>query len=198
MIISEDKNKIISELIDGKVIAIKTDTVYGLICDALNKSSVSRIYDIKNRETKKPISIFVKDIDYIKKIVDENFVNEKAYKVMKEYWPGALTVILKKKKDVLDYLTCGLDSIGIRIPNDIFLMSLLKDLPFPLAETSCNISGEKEYKNPQIIFDKLGKEVDYIVDGGEIKNNVASTVVSFINDNIKIIRQGDIYINEKY
>ena len=196
MIINEDKKKIIEELNNGKVIAIKTDTVYGLICNALNVDAINKIYSIKRRENKKPIAIFVKSIDEIKKYVDENEITNNVVDIMKKYWPGALTIIFNKKKDVLNHITSGMNTIGIRIPNDSFLLSILENISYPLAETSCNISGEKEYTNPNMINEKIGSEIDFIVDGGMIKKNAASTVIKINNNDIQVIRQGDIKIDE--
>ena len=196
MIIREDEKKIVKGLIDGKVIAIKTDTVYGLICNAFDKNATEKIYDIKKREHKKPIAIFIKSIDDIKNYVDLDSISNKAIDIMKKKWPGALTIIFKKKKGILDNITCCSEYIGIRIPNDELLLSVMSKTKFPLAETSCNISGEREYTNASTINDKLGSEIDYIVDGGEIINNVASTVIKIENDDINVIRQGDIKIDE--
>lgn len=196
MIISSDENKIVEALTNGKVLAIKTDTVYGLICDALNKNATDKIYKIKHREAKKPLSIFVKNVEDVKKYIDESALTNKVLDIMKTYWPGALTIVSKKKKDILDSIACGLDSIGIRIPNDKLLLSILDKIDFPIAQTSCNISGEKEYTDAHIIDENLGSEIDYIVDGGEITNNIASTVIRIDNDIIKVLRQGDIIIDE--
>ena len=82
---------------DGKVVAIKTDTVYGLVCNAFDKSATDKIYHIKNRESRKPLSIFVKSIDEVKKYVDEANLTSFVKRIMEKYWPGALTIIFKKK-----------------------------------------------------------------------------------------------------
>ena len=182
--------------IDNQVIAIKTDTVYGLICNALDREACEKIYDIKQREKKKPLSIFVRDIEDLKQYVDDSQMTDKVITLMKKYWPGALTIILKKKTGVLDYITCGFDSIGIRIPNDRQLLEILDKINFPLAETSCNISGETEYNNASEIREKLGDKIDLIVDGGDVVDNVPSTVIEILDDKIKVIRQGEIFIDE--
>ena len=196
MVIKESVEKVIEALSLGKVLAIKTDTVYGLICDASNIEACDKIYEIKRRERTKPLAIFVKNIDEVKKYVLENELSDNVVRVMEKYWPGPLTIILKKKKQVFDYITNGFDSIGIRIPSDIFLLNVLKNVDFPLAQTSCNISGENEYKDANEIEKKIGSKVDLIVDGGEVKESKASTIIT-INDNIiKVIREGTIKINE--
>lgn len=179
----------------GKVVAIKTDTVYGLICNAFDREAVAKIYRLKQREKKKPLSIFVKDIDSIRPyIVDEN-LTKRNVNIMEKYWPGALTIIFKKKDDMFSYLTEGSSGIGIRIPNDSYLLELLELCDFPLAETSCNISGEGPYKNADEIREHFGDSIDLIVDGGETKSARPSTVLSLESGEPILLRLGDVDIN---
>lgn len=180
---------------EGKVVAIKTDTVYGLVCNALDKVATNKIYTIKNRESKKPLSIFVKDIDEVEKYVDSSNLTSYAKRLMEKHWPGALTIIFKKKDDTLNHITQNKDSIGIRLPNDKDLNYILNNIDFPLAQTSCNISGEKEYRSANEIKEKLGKDIDLIVDGGEIINNEPSTVLSLECNEPIILRVGAVKID---
>ena len=180
---------------DGKVIAIKTDTVYGLVCNAFDKKATDKIYHIKNRETRKPLSIFIKSADEVKKYVDEANLTSYVKKIMEKYWPGALTIVFKKKDGSFDNITSGVSSIGIRIPNDKDLLYILDNLDFPLAQTSCNISGEKEYKNADEIRKKLGDLVDLIADGGEVKDNIPSTILSVECNEPIILRDGAIKLD---
>ena len=196
MIINQDSKKVIEDLKQGKVVAIKTDTVYGLICDANNIDACDKIYKIKKREKRKPLAIFVKSVDEVKKYVLESEISKEIERIIEKYWPGPLTIILKKKKNLLEHITEGTDNIGIRIPNDKFLLEILNKINFPLAQTSCNISGESEYKNVTEIENKLGSKVDLIVDGGEINDTKASTIIMIIKNKIKVIREGTIKINE--
>lgn len=178
----------------GAVVAIKTDTVYGLICNAFDLEAVNRIYDIKKREKKKPLSIFVKDIDDIKKYVSNDNLTKKNIEILKKYWPGALTVVFKKKDDTFSHITEGATGIGIRIPNDNTILGILNTCDFPLAETSCNISGEEPYKDYSTIKEKFGESVDLIVDGGRIRDSKPSTVISVESGNLQVVRQGEIRI----
>lgn len=178
----------------GKVIAIRTDTVYGLVCNALDELAVNKIYDIKNREKKKPLSIFVKDFTEVSKYADIEGISETTKKLMSKYWPGALTIVFKKKNNTLKHLLSGLDSIGIRIPNDKELFKILNKVDFPLAQTSCNISGEKEYTSAKEIETALGDKIDLIVDGGVVINSKPSTIVSVEHGEPIILRAGDIKI----
>ena len=188
----DDIIKVLSE--KGKVIAIKTDTVYGLVCNALDELAVNNIYKIKHRESKKPLSIFVKNIEEVDKYANTSKLTNRAKSIMSKNWPGALTVVLKKKDNSLNHLLSGLDSVGIRIPNDKTLLEILSKIDFPLAETSCNLSGEKEFASANEIKEVLGDKIDLIVDGGIVTNNKPSTVVSLGNDEPFIIRPGDVKI----
>lgn len=179
----------------ANVIAIRTDTVYGLICNALDKEATEKIYRIKEREKKKPLSIFVKSVDEVKKYVDETNLSNKTLELMNKYWPGALTIVFRKKDDTFDHITANSDGIGIRIPNDRELQLILEKVSFPLAQTSCNISGEKEYRNALEINEHMGNLVDLIVDGGEITNSIPSTVVSVECGDIIVLRNGAIKID---
>lgn len=180
---------------EGKVLAIKTDTVYGLICNAFDKKATNKIYEIKRRESKKPLSIFVKSIDDVKKYVHPDNLTSQVSRIMQKYWPGALTLVFKKKDDMLNHITENTNSIGIRIPDDKDLLSILNNINFPLAETSCNISGEKEYNNAKEISDKMGDMIDLIVDGGEVINNTPSTVLSVECNEPIILRVGALKID---
>lgn len=180
---------------EGKVLAIKTDTVYGLICNAFDKKATNKIYEIKRRESKKALSIFVKSIDDVKKYVHPDNLTIQVKRIMQKYWPGALTLVFKKKDDMLNHITENTNSIGIRIPDDKDLLNILDNINFPLAETSCNISGEKEYNNAKEISDKMGDMIDLIVDGGEVINNTPSTVLSVECNELIILRVGALKID---
>ena len=180
---------------EGKVVAIKTDTVYGLVCNAFDKKSTDKIYRIKNRERRKALSIFLKNTSEVEKYVDEDNLTPSVKRIMEKYWPGALTIIFKKRDDTFDDITQGVSGIGIRIPNDNDLLYVLDNLDFPLAQTSCNISGEKEYKNADEIRKNLGDLVDLIVDGGEVKDNIPSTILSVECNEPIILRDGAIKLD---
>lgn len=191
-----DLNIVIKTLCEpGKVVAIKTDTVYGLICNALDRDATDKIYDIKKRESKKPLAIFVKSIDEVPKYVDSSNLTKNVHRIMEKYWPGALTLVFKKKDDLLNHITMNSSGIGIRIPNDENLLYILNHINFPLAQTSCNISGEKEYRNATEIENRLGKVIDLIVDGGEIIDSIASTVLSVECNEPIILRDGAVKLD---
>ena len=189
---SIDIIKVLSD--KGKVVAIKTDTVYGLVCNAFDKLAVQNIYKIKNRETKKPLSIFVRDISQVDKYAETKNLTEYSKNLMKKYWPGKLTIVFKKKGNELDHLLSGFDSIAIRIPNDDTLLDILNKIDFPLAQTSCNISGEKEFISAKEIKLAFGDKIDLIVDGGVLSDNKPSTIISVEHNEPIVLRSGDIKI----
>ena len=179
----------------AKVVTIKTDTVYGLICNAFDKEAVDKIYKLKSREKKKPLSIFVKSISDIDKYVDKANLTKENVSIMEKYWPGALTIIFKKKDNAFSHLSDNMDGIGIRIPDDSLLLEILDMCDFPLAETSCNLSGEAPYENASILKEKFGDSIDLIVDGGPVVNTRPSTVVSLETGEPVIFRVGDVDIS---
>ena len=175
---------------EGKVVALLTDTVYGLVCNAFDKKATEKIYQIKKRESKKPLSIFVKDISEVPKYVDESNLTKEADRIMKKYWPGALTIVFKKKDNSLDHITEKSSGIGIRIPKDTDLLYILSKIDFPLAQTSCNISGEEVYRDAESIRNNFGSLVDLVIDGGTVGDNLPSTVLSMECNEAIILRVG--------
>lgn len=123
----------------GKIIVCPTDTVYGLIGDALQKKAIERIFRIKKRPRDKPISIFVKDLKMAKKFA---FINKEQEEFLDKVWPGAVTAVLKPKKNLPKEISSGKNKLGVRIPDYKFLLDLIKKLGRPLAESSANISGK--------------------------------------------------------
>ena len=179
----------------GKVIVLKTDTVYGFICNAYDDEAINKIYDLKNREKDKPLCIFIKDKKELIKYVDKSNLSDRVNCIIDKYWPGALTIIFNKK-DGRDFeLISKTNSIGIRIPNDKLILKILNKIDFPLAQTSCNISGEEPYKNIFSIIEKFEDKIDMYLDGGAVTDNVASTILSVVNGEFKIIRVGDVKLD---
>lgn len=175
------------------VMAIPTDTVYALCCNALDKNAVEKIYSLKNRDKDKPISLFIKNIDELSKYIAQD-ISDSTKELLDKHWPGALTVVFKKKNNAFDYLTSNKDSIGIRIPDDRLLNEILNKIDFPLAQTSCNMSNEKELKSADEIYEKFGDKIDLIIATEKDLDNKPSTIISIVDDSINIIRQGNIVL----
>lgn len=175
-------------LAEGKVGIIPTDTVYGLCTNALNREGIKRIYRIKRRDIKKPLVLFVKDKGEIEKY---GVVNDTARKLIDSFIPGPITIVLKRREGAPKISLRDIDTIGIRIPDEEFVINLLKNLDFPLATTSANLSGEETPKDISSLKKTFSGIVDFIVDGGE-KGGTPSTVVSIIGEDVKILREGRI------
>ena len=193
----EEEIKIIKEtLINGGIVAVPTDTVYGLICNATNEKAVKKVYQLKRRDLAKPIGIFVKDKYSISNIVDLNKIDDKvADRVndyMDKYWPGALTIIFPKEEKTLEYINLQTkNTVAIRVPKVELLLKLMEEIDFPLAQTSCNVTNEKPYYKKIDIENNM--KVDYVTDFGiELLSVelVASTIISIVDGDIKIIRKG--------
>lgn len=182
------KDEVKKALNDGEVVALKTDTVYGLVGKAFDKNVEEKIYEIKNRDKKKPLILFIKNETELDKYVSEVPVVSKD--LIKKYWPGALTIIFKNK----NHNELKQKTIGIRIPNDKDLLEMLNELDFPLVSTSANISGEKACMNVKEVENTIGNRVKYIWDQNDLVGTKASTVVDVSDGKIKIIRQGDVYV----
>ncbi len=132
--------------------------------------------------------ILVSDIDMVNEYVA--FLSSLEKDIIKKYWPGPLTIILKKK-NIPDIVTASLDEIGIRLPDNESLQELIKKIGRPIIATSANISSKETINEIKWLEDSIAKNVDYIYNGGLIENQ-SSTIIKVINDKIKIIRSGDI------
>ncbi len=184
IIAPKDQKKIIKLLKEGKVLICPTDTVYGLICPAFNKKAVERIFEIKKRDKEKPIAVFAENMAEVKKLA---YVNDNQKSFLKENWPGPVTVILKAKKKLSEYIIKK-GTIGIRIPDHKLLKFILKELKEPLAQTSANISGRSATTKIKDIFDQFETEDVAVVNGGDLRGGKPSKVIDFSGGGIKILR----------
>jgi len=178
----KDINKIVTALKNGAVLALPTDTVYGLVCDASSEKSVERIFEIKKRDKSKPLGIFVKDIRAAKNFA---FINKDDESFLKD---NKITAIFKTKKENLSKLVYKNGTIGIRIPDCKFLNLILEEFGSPLAQTSANISGKPATTKVNDILEQFGKEDVIIIDGGDLKKSEPSRVIDLTKSNINILR----------
>jgi len=165
----------------GKVLTCPTDTVYGLICDAKNKKAVAKIFKIKKRSWKKPLSLFVRDLKMAKEVAKIDKTQEK---FLKDVWPGQAIVVLKVATKFPKGIISESGNVGLRIPDSFFLNNLLSVIGFPLAQTSANISGEPPTNNVKDVL----KGPDLILDGGKLKSKKPSRVIDLTQKKPKIIR----------
>lgn len=182
-----DINEIINTILNGELVILKTDTIYGIIADATNKESIQKVYEVKQRSYDKPLIILISDLEMLNKYTRD--INELEYYLIKKYWPGPLTMILKKSTLVNNMITSNLDTVGIRYPKDENLLEIIRKLNRPIISTSANISNEDNVININLIDESIKSKVKYIYDSGEI-NKVASTIIKVDNNKINILRNG--------
>lgn len=184
-------SKIVAMLKMGKVIVYPTDTVYGLGVNALNSHAVLKIFQIKNRPLHQPLPIAVSGVKMAQRFVR---ITEKAEDLMETFWPGALTIILKKTSMIPETVTGGTKGVGVRAPNHPLPLTLVKMLNCPIVATSANIHGESNLDNINEISRQLEKSVDLIIDGGTV-SGTPSTIINMLREPPMIIRRG--HITEK-
>ena len=187
---SNPQPRLIKQVVDclkqGGVIIYPTDTTYGIGCDIFNRKAVKKIFQIKQRDQRKPFSFICSDLAEISNYAQ---VSNFAFKVMKRHLPGPYTFILHATKIVPSSLSTKQKTVGIRIPENAICEAIVKELGHPLVTTSANTSGEDTPQDPQEINDRMGNLVDFVIDGG-ISMDEASTVISLLDDQIEILRQG--------
>ncbi|WP_018996487.1 L-threonylcarbamoyladenylate synthase [Hirschia maritima] len=187
---SHDTMEMAAQIIrDGGIVAIPTETVYGLAADATNGEAVARIYAAKGRPSFNPLISHVPNLKMAKTLARFNDV---ALKMAEKFWPGPLTLVLPKSEDcpVSDLVTAGLDTIAIRIPNHPIARGLIETAQRPLAAPSANPSEALSPTTAQHVSDALSGNVDLILDGGACLRGVESTVVSLADKRPALLRPG--------
>lgn len=184
---SFEYEKIVEDLLNGHVVGFPTDTVYGLAIVYDNKSAFDKLYNIKNRDINKPISMMVYDKEVLKEVA---YIDKNSKKVIEKLMPGALTIILKAKPNLPEHVTFNLKTIGVRIPTNKTALDILEKVNKPLLVTSANISNEPSLLKSKDVYEKF-KSMLYSMIDEDALGNEASSVISVYED-IKIYRQGPI------
>lgn len=192
--IGKDISKAVQLLMKGKLVAIPTETVYGLAANALDTTAVAGIFRAKNRPTFDPLIIHTYSIEKAKEYVTK-FPSE-LEKLAEAYWPGPLTLLLSKRNVIPDLVTSGLYNVAVRIPNHALTLELLQQLNFPLAAPSANPFGYISPTRPEHVNKQLGNEVDYILDGGACEVGIESTIVGMEDGKVCVYRLGGLNIEQ--
>ncbi|MBK7105233.1 MAG: threonylcarbamoyl-AMP synthase [Ignavibacteriae bacterium] len=174
----------------GGLVAFPTETVYGLGADGLNEIGVSKIFEVKQRPTFNPLILHVSSIKMLHEIAE--FSNEKISKIIDKFWPGPLTLILKKKNIVPYIVTSGLETVAVRMPNNKIALELIEKLGRPIAAPSANSFSKLSPTKAEHVVKQLGNKVDIILDGGNCEIGVESTIVEVNNDSQFLLRHGGI------
>ena len=192
--IGKDLLKAKQLLEQGELVAIPTETVYGLAANALDVHAVAKIYETKNRPQFNPLIIHVADIEKLKTYVEE--IPSDCIKLINAFSPGPLTYLLKKKAIIPDITTAGSEYVAVRIPQHPLTLKLLAQLSFPLAAPSANPSGYVSPVTAQHVFEGLHGKIPYILDGGNAIVGLESTIVGFKDGDVVVHRLGGLPIEE--
>jgi L-threonylcarbamoyladenylate synthase len=176
------------------LVAIPTETVYGLASNAFNPIAVSKIFEAKERPTFDPLIVHTYDLKKVYDFVTE--VHPSLLKLAETFWPGPLTLLLPKKEVIPNLVTSGLERVGVRIPNHPLTLNLLSQLSFPLAAPSANPFGYISPTTAVHVQKQLGEKIPYILDGGNCKVGLESTIVGEENGEIIIYRLGGLSIDD--
>jgi tRNA threonylcarbamoyl adenosine modification protein (Sua5/YciO/YrdC/YwlC family) len=171
---------------EGGIVIYPTDTVYGIGCDLFNKKGIERIYEIKRRDRRKPLSFVCADLKDISRYAR---VADKAYKIMRRLLPGPYTFILEASRIVPKTILPKRKTTGIRVPDNKICLALAAELGSPIISSSVKDQEGELLSDPRIIAELFGKRVDVIIDGGIIAAK-PSSVISIINEEIEILREG--------
>ncbi len=175
---------------EGKLVLFPTETVYGIGANALNEEAVKRIFIAKGRAQDNPLIVHVSDKKMLEDLVQN--VGEIEKTLIKEFWPGPLTIIFEKKLVIPDMITGGLNTVAIRMPSNIVARKLIEMSKVPVAAPSANISGKPSGTDIKDIIDELDGRVDFILDSGKVDIGLESTVVRVVENVVHILRPGKI------
>ncbi len=186
----DDILKIASDMIkNGKIVAFPTETVYGLGADAFNPSAVEKIFRIKKRPTGNPLIVHISKIEHVNELVED--LDIRRMKVLERLWPGPITFVLKKRSNLPDIVTGGLNTVAVRMPSHPVSVALI-DMTGPIVAPSANLSGRPSPTKAQHVIDDFKDELDAIVDGGETIFGLESSVIDLSGDHPILIRPGPI------
>lgn len=187
VVLENQMNEICDVIQKGGIVAFPTETVYGVGIHFNDEEALERLMEAKNRDYSKAITLMVANK---KDISQYAYISPQAQKMIDQFMPGMITLIFKKKESVRDIMTNGKSTIGIRIPDSEFVLSLLKKVG-PMLVTSANLSQHPNTTSTQEVLNQLDGRIDLVVDG-KTSDNIASTVVDVSQDEIKILRAGKI------
>ena len=190
---SNDKNTVSTAaaiLRNGGLVAIPTETVYGLAANALDGKAVKKIFEAKGRPNDNPLIVHVSSLEEINPLVES--VDPRLYKLAEKYWPGPLTIILKKSALIPDEVSPNLDTVALRMPSHECARAIIREAGVPLAAPSANASGKPSPTKAAHVIEDLDGKIDAVVDGGESDVGVESTVVTLVTDPPTLLRPGGI------
>ena len=189
-----DLHKAAIHLQQDELVAIPTETVYGLAGNAYSEKAVVSIFEVKRRPSFDPLIVHTPSLEAAKEFLSE--IPDMAYSLAEKFWPGPLTLILPKNKRIPDLVSAGLNTVGVRMPRHPLSLSLLQQLSFPLAAPSANPFGYISPTTAGHVHEQLGEHIAYILDGGPCEVGVESTILGFEGDTVIVHRLGGMALEE--
>ena len=190
----EETEQAASMLRKGGLVAVPTETVYGIAASAEDGVAVQMIYDLKDRDYDKPVSVLVTGMDMVEKYCQN--IPPVAYRLAEKYWPGPLTMILEDKEVVPAMVTADTGTLGGRCPDHPLTLAIIEKAGVPLAAPSANPSGDEPAKTAQEVLDYFNRKIEGVVDGGPCAMGVASTILDLTEEEPKVLREGGIPAGE--
>lgn len=181
-------------LLAGKLVAIPTETVYGLAANALNETAILSVFEAKQRPFFDPLIIHVPSLEAAENYAVFN--DERLLKLAQTFWPGPLTLLLPKKDLIPDVVTSGLKEVAVRVPDHALTLQLLEKINVPLAAPSANPFSYVSPTEPSHVEKQLGSKIDYILDGGKCSVGLESTIVGIENNAVCVFRLGGLAVEE--
>ena len=181
---------------NGELVAIPTETVYGLAANALNGDAVRKIFAAKGRPMDNPLIVHISDFSQIEKYNLVREIPEKAYKLAQKFWPGPLTIIMPKGLAIPNEVSAGLDTVAVRLPSHPVTQAVITAADCPLAAPSANTSGIPSPTAARHVMHDMNGKIPYIIDGGICEVGVESTVVTVATDVPMLLRPGGITLEQ--
>lgn len=173
---------------NGEIVGMPTETVYGLAANAYDADAVKKVFEAKGRPADNPLIVHIADIKMLYELA--SYVPDTAKKLAERFWGGPLTMVLPKSEKVPFITSGGLDTVGIRMPANVTAKNFIKACGVPIAAPSANISGKPSPTCAGHVFDDMRGKIPAVLDGGECTVGVESTVISFENESVRILRPG--------
>lgn len=192
--ITTQLDQAIQVLTQNDLVAIPTETVYGLAANAYDDQAVQKIYQLKKRPAHNPLIVHLKSVDDLAQIAQN--IPPVAYELAQAFWPGPLTLLLEKQAHISDVITAGKPTVAVRVPNHPLTLELLNKLPFPLVAPSANPFGSISPTTAQHVFDYFGEDLKVVLDGGPCGKGIESTIIGFVNQQAVLYRLGSVAVED--
>lgn len=192
--ITTDITKAVHSLQNEEVVGVPTETVYGLAGNAYSESAIKKIFSLKNRPLHNPLIVHIKSTTFLPEVAKE--IPDIAFKLAEHFWPGPLTLILKKQAHISDLITAEQETVAVRVPNHPVILTLLSELDFPLAAPSANPFGSISPTSATHVANYFEGKLNVILEGGICERGVESTIIGFEDGNPILYRHGSITVEE--